>query len=99
MPPFSYAPETLHIALVSLPQHDVDKYADSLIKNFYNVYKRDITRYSSGKSKSEPHLYSPLKYYIFGNYDIALISLINNYKFAQKQISPKTIGNSSLFFD
>lgn len=83
---YKYAPETLHIALVSLSQGQAKNHIDSLIREYYDSYKKDILYYSKEQSpKSNSYLYQPLAYYIFGNYDIALISVINNYKFSQKQ--------------
>ncbi len=89
MRPFRYGSETLHIALVSLPQKGVEKQTDLLIKDLYEDYKRDIGVYSNLPDQTHDHLYNPLKYYLFGNYDIALISLVNNYKFSQRQVTPR----------
>ncbi|MCX6319745.1 MAG: hypothetical protein NTW29_20880 [Bacteroidetes bacterium] len=94
---FSYAPETLHIALVSLPQHDEQRHTNALIEDLYNSYLKDIQHFSNLQTNKDEYLYKPLGYFILGNYDIALISLVNNYKFAQKQLTPRQ-GTKLTFF-
>lgn len=89
MTPLRYGSETLHIALASLSQTKPKEQLRQLVKSLYEQYKRDIDVYSDGSDSSEEysHLYQPLIYYIFGNYDVALISVVNNYKFAQRQVT------------
>lgn len=94
---FSYAPETLHIALVSLPQHDEQRHTDALIEDLYNSYRRDIQHFSNLGTDQDKYLYNPLGYFILGNYDVALISLVNNYKFAQKQLTPREESSCAFF--
>jgi hypothetical protein len=87
MKPIRYGPETLHIALLSLPQKDLITQIDEIVKEHYSSYKKDIARYSDHMDEEWDHLYKPLQYCLLGNYDIALISLINNHKFSQRQIT------------
>lgn len=94
---FTYASETLHVALISLPQKDVKSHVETLEKDFYNKYAEAIRTYSTLDSEIDDLLYRPLKYYLFGNYDVALISLVNNYKFAQKQLIPGALSATDKF--
>ncbi|MEJ0101750.1 MAG: hypothetical protein WDO19_03925 [Bacteroidota bacterium] len=85
---------TIHIALSTLPQQDFDGFVEDVELNFYNSFldrakdifsKKDLTHFQHG---GKDVLYKPLKYFIFGNYDIAFISLIDRFKFAQKVFAP-----------
>lgn len=87
MNPFRFGYETLHIALVSFPQNEAKKQADKLVGSLYNPYKKEISKFSNRQDTAD-YLYNPLKYYLFGNYDVAFISVVNNYKFSQRQVTP-----------
>jgi hypothetical protein len=91
----SYGAETLHIALVSLSQKEARKQVNQLVDHLYKPYRDHIDDYINSAAGAEENLYEPLKYYLFGNYDVGLISLVNNYKFSQRQVTP-WVGNESL---
>jgi len=85
---------TVHIALSTLPNTHYGEFVNDIETNFYkkflegtksyyHAYKEELT-----KHKGQTILYNPLKYFIFGNYDIAFISLIDRFKFAQKLFAP-----------
>lgn len=98
---------TLHIVIATVPRKEEITYPDIVKENFYSQYIKDTTNNykETGDYYTKPDteidetkktnvLYNPLEYYIFGNYDIAFISLSDSYKFAQKLFTPKTKGNS-----
>lgn len=95
---------TLHIALATIPRKQEKAFPDQIKKGFYAQYVNDCTKYyregsvgnyfkrkgkDNGEASTVDILYNPLKYYIFGNYDIAFISLSDSYKFAQRLFTPK----------
>ncbi|MBK8698175.1 MAG: hypothetical protein IPN29_00810 [Saprospiraceae bacterium] len=96
---------TLHIALATIPRNQELAYPKRIQENFYDDYIRqtnenyknshesyfkDTGNQENNKTNTVNILYNPLKYYIFGNYDIAFISLVDSYKFAQKLFTPKS---------
>lgn len=95
---------TLHIAIATIPRRQELEFAKKIKAGFYDTYISNSTKYYKNgtvgnyykrKSKEDDQessieiLYNPLKYYIFGTYDIAFISLVDSYKFAQKLFTPK----------
>jgi hypothetical protein len=91
--PIASAEQTLHIALTVLPKANSTHYVNQLKKNYYQSFNNDRLVYNKGTDTktgaSKDLLYSPVVYYLFGSYDLAFISLIDNYKFAQKLLMPK----------
>lgn len=93
----SSTPLTLHIALATYPKGQSKKYVQS-IKKYYESFKEKAkNNYSDSDENSLKGLYSPMTFHIFGNFDIAFISLIDNYKFTQKIFFPESDGSESAF--
>jgi hypothetical protein len=86
-----FLPYSLHVALATYPLGKDDKYV-RCIENIYSNYKDNFNQglkvFNAGEDeKSEelaPFLYKPLKFHLLGHYDIAYISLLDSYGFAQK---------------
>ncbi len=90
-----FTPLTLHIALATYPKGQSKKYVQS-IKKYYESFKEKAkSNYSDADENSLKGLYEPLTFHIFGNFDIAFISLIDNYKFTQKIFFPESDGSDS----
>lgn len=67
----------IHVVYSTIPEKNAKSFVKSLEKKFYTDYKRDI-------GYSENTLYTPLKYFMLGDFDYCQISLINNFKFTQR---------------
>jgi len=106
-----YSEYTLHIVLATIPQKQEQQFDESVTKDFYGKYRNEAEKYCSppqadywyhNNDLNTPVLYNPLKYFILGNYDIAYISLIDNFKFAQRLFEPQlnadNPNNPPLFF-
>lgn len=90
--PTPSTPLTLHIALATYPKGQSKKYVQS-IKSYYQSFKEKArNNYSDADENSLKGLYSPLTFHVFGNFDIAFISLIDNNKFTQKIFFPESDG-------
>jgi hypothetical protein len=80
---------TLHIALATYPKNQAQQYITS-IKSSYDAFKKSFeknfvnNKVESPKKDTSNNTYLPLVYHIFGSYDVAFISVIDSYKFAQK---------------
>ncbi len=81
------SPLTLHIALATYPKNGITDYVNA-IKEFYNNAEEDIRGNYAKRTDTDYCRYAPLVYHLFGSYDVACISLIDNHKFAQKLFSP-----------
>lgn len=90
---------TLHIVLATIPQRQEKEFNETVIKEHFENYRNHTKDFCSEESSSynyskldksilTPVLYNPLRYYILGNYDIAYVSLIDNFKFAQRLFEP-----------
>jgi hypothetical protein len=97
--PLTIESSTLHIALATYPKRQADEYIKA-VKKTYRSFKTDFSDNYQGNSqeinakglKKKPktdHTYEPLVYHIFGSYDVAFITVIDSYKFAQKLFLPK----------
>ncbi|MGC4038400.1 MAG: hypothetical protein QM764_20720 [Chitinophagaceae bacterium] len=94
---------TLHIVLATAPQHQEGRFSQSIIDTFFNRYRDEAKSFCRKKEDSDSYgkvqdiqvLYNPLKYYILGNYDLSYVTLIDNYKFAQKLFEPHADENGS----
>lgn len=67
----------IHVIYSTIPEKNAKSFVESLEKEFYTDYKKDIGY--SGKA-----LYSPLKYFMLGDFDYCQIALINNFKFTHR---------------
>lgn len=83
----SILPETLHIALATYPKGQSDKYIED-INDFYKSF-RDEIKENYMSSNLTDDFYSPMVYHVFGSYDVAFITLVDNHKFSQKLFFPK----------
>ncbi len=84
LPAFESCSDTLHIVLSTLPQKDHKKFISTIEEKFYKEFKTGRKNLNNKDGVDLSNSYKPLKYFLFGNYDIAFISMIDNYKFAQK---------------
>lgn len=101
---------TLHIVLATIPQKQEKEFDESVDRDFFGKYRKEAEKYCSpnnedywyhNNDRNTAVLYNPLKYFILGNYDIAYISLIDNFKFAQRLFEPQdseNTNNPDLFF-
>ncbi len=82
---------SINITLLSVATKDQSNLVDVLEKDFFKRHKELLKKYCPDYSveKDDNKLYEPINYYIFGNYDLAMISLIDNYSFSQKLLIPK----------
>lgn len=81
---------TFFISLLNVQLQHESKF-DQIYSTFYIEHKQhkaekyiDLDDSISNNRDEFQKLYEPIKYYLFGSYDIAYISLINNFEFAQK---------------
>ena len=76
----------VHIALTTFPLGNDQNYIE-IIEGIYQNFRNSVKLYSGSFPDPVDDLrykfYFPLKYHLFGHFDIAFISLIDSYKFAQ----------------
>jgi len=72
-----------HIALSTYPKKYEDVYIDNIDQMYFD-FINDRNNYSKLPDEEELFLYKPLKYHLFGHFDIAFVSVIDSYKFAQR---------------
>jgi len=95
---------TLHIVLATVPQGAEGRFDDIVKRNYFNKYREDCEPFFPDKTywnfedTDVTVLYNPITYYMFGNYDVAYISLIDNFKFSQRVFEPQTAAEPELFF-
>lgn len=92
----SSIPPILHVALATYPYGQSQDFIKAVYdpaenEGYYLKYKEGIKRNNKGQALN-PKLYKPGIYHLFGNYDVAFISFIDNYKFAQKLLRPEKVG-------
>lgn len=89
---------TLHVVLATFPPNQEKDFNISVRNKFFESYWKSCKRYLTNKDeaygyyngdKKVPVLYNPIRYHILGNYDIAYITLIDSYKFAQRLFEPQ----------
>jgi len=92
---------TLHVVLATFPQNQEQRFHSAVKKFFFETYREEGIKYFNGASndyyyqngdQTVPVVYNPLCYHILGNYDVAYIALIDNFKFAQRLFEPRTSG-------
>ena len=80
---------TLHVVLATFPQTQEKDFHNSVHHGFYKKYRETCADYLTESEKNDwffqgdtetPVLYNPISYIIVGNYDIAYITLIDNFK-------------------
>ena len=76
----------VNITLITYPSKDKDTFLID-IEKFYKDQKESISKLSNCIINNNH--YTPLKYHLFGTYDLALISIQNSDKTAQKLFAPK----------
>lgn len=76
----------VNITLITYPSKDKDTFLID-IEKFYTDQKESISNLSN--CIIDNNHYIPLKYHLFGTYDLALISIQNSDKTAQKLFAPK----------
>ena len=77
-------PYSVHIALSTYPQKGIKEYKNFL-REFYSSYQDS---FKSRTNEIDEFLYEPLTYHLFGAYDVAAISFIDTFNFAQKLFFP-----------
>jgi hypothetical protein len=81
---FEFSPWPIHIALCTYPNHENTSSTPST-KDFVDTKKDMYAKYKDKtKGSAQNHLYNPKIYHIFGAFDLAFITLIDSYKFAQR---------------
>ncbi|REE24712.1 hypothetical protein DFQ09_10316 [Winogradskyella pacifica] len=70
------------VVLSTIPNQEDINFEDDIEKHFFESYKNKI-------GSKDDYLYSPLKFYMLGSYDVCYISLIDNFKFAHRLFEPK----------
>lgn len=87
----------VHIALTTYPLGEEEKHI-SHIKSIYTKFKGDRKITSSPDDVINEAYYEPYLYHIFGHYNLASISLIDSYKFAQKPFTNINHSNHSISY-
>ncbi|MBK6353418.1 MAG: hypothetical protein IPF46_08435 [Saprospiraceae bacterium] len=83
----------VHIAFTTYPPRiDPNDYITNISKLYSE--QKDQFKELTGIEYDEKYLYKPLAYHLFGAFDVALISLIDTYKFAQKVFEPPYKDNT-----
>ena len=77
----------IHIAFTTYPQRCKPSDYVNKIKELYTEQTRSF-KDLTGIEYNEEYLYKPIAYHLFGSFDVALISLIDTFKFAQKVYEP-----------
>ncbi|MCY1490947.1 hypothetical protein D9M68_247200 [compost metagenome] len=92
----------IHIALSKYPLGAEQSYIDNL-KGLYENYRGNILRYLEIPNKLEPDqaadfekLYKPAVFHLFSHFDVAFISLVDNFKFPQRVFEPYDQGNDKI---
>ncbi len=101
-----YLALNLHVALATYPKAQIEEYRKRIIS--YHTEFRDGTQkhFQNGNEHFKDNLelqgkwnnlYEPAVYHIFGNYDVAFISLTHSFKFSQRLFFPKyDVSNSEI---
>ncbi len=83
----------LHVALATYPKAQIQRYVDDITKYHQTFRDGTANHFRADFQDSEPgcwaELYQPAVYHIFGNYDVAFISLTHSFKFSQRLFMPK----------
>lgn len=87
----------LFMGLVSLPfGHEIEFYEEEFEKGIFKNYKESVKKHFSSssfplelsESNFEKYLYTPAAYYLFGSFDMAVFSLIDDFEFICRQFYP-----------
>lgn len=76
----------VQLILSTLPKTKKKKFEDNIISKYFEKYRKKMLL------KENNFLYKPLKYYMLGNYDVAYISIINNFKFSHKSFTTENFN-------
>ncbi len=94
-PTITYDKASLFIGLTSLPlQGNSHEFYQNHIENNFTSYKSQIREFHKNVFKDVEielafeHLYKPNAYFLFGEFDLAVISLIDDFSFATKKFHP-----------
>ncbi|OOQ60004.1 hypothetical protein [Mucilaginibacter pedocola] len=93
-----YSSYSLHVVLATFPQGQETNFHRSVKDDFYGRYREESVKFFNKSEDEQEHykknhvpiFYQPLSYFILGNYDIAYIALIDNFKFAQRLFEPRS---------
>jgi hypothetical protein len=77
---------SIHLALASVSQQDPASFIKQVKNEFYE--NRAKERKENFRLDKDDVIYKPLCYYLLGNYDLAFISIIDNFKFAHRLFEP-----------
>ena len=91
----SFSDYALHLAFSTYPLGSKDEYLKS-IEKIYSEHKKNFEKLTGNTVPD--YLYEPIKYHIFGLYDICFISLFDSYKFAQKVFTSNIDTNKSISY-
>lgn len=84
----------IHIALSKYPLGNENEYIDNL-KLLYTNYRNNIINYLKLSTTTKPEdlpeverLFTPSTYHLYSHFDIAFISIVDNFKFPQRVFEP-----------
>ena len=90
----------IHTALSKYPLGDEDRFINSL-RGQYRHYRNNIISYLQQNTKAGPaadqrfeHLYKPAVFHVYSHFDVAFISLVDNFKFSQRVFEPMNLNPS-----
>jgi hypothetical protein len=87
---------TILVSLFSQPKGEkASAFFDSLKRQSFNVYKTQLINYFAKDNKhlktindNYKNVFNPQFYYIFGDFDLAAITIIDDYKYATRNLNP-----------
>ncbi len=80
----------LFLGLISLPPKNVDKfYFDEFENGIFKSYREALADHLASSTKFEDSLlYKPKAFYLLGQFDLAILSLVDDYDFGKKCFQP-----------
>jgi hypothetical protein len=92
-----YEDFNLFIGFITLPPEE-DFFNKEIKENLFESYKKDLKKYSIG-IPADSIYYSPKAYYIFGEYDLGIIALVDDLSLESKIFHPNHgFGNKDTEF-
>ena len=76
------------IGLVNLPMTQEDDFIEKYISNIFKLYRENLARNTGTKLKKE--LYKPIPYVLFGNFDLGILSLVDDNLFGFQKFKPNS---------
>lgn len=86
-------PHGLFIGLVNLPLTQEESFNENFVENIFKSYSESLRNISG--TNLHDSLYKPISYILFGNYDMGIISLVDDSVFSLQKFKP----NSEIILD